>query len=105
MPGVERRLVWSAEAEADLDRIWDYLASEATLDAADRRLREIGQSARRLRQSPFLGKPRDELAAGLRSLSVPRHVIFYRVAPTTIEVARVIDARRDIDAIFRGRRG
>jgi toxin ParE1/3/4 len=100
MPTVERQLVWSPQAEADLYGIWEFLAREGTLDAADRRLRDIDRTAQLLRRSPYAGRQREELAPQLRSFSVPPHVVFYRIGPTTIEIVRVVDARRNLDAIF-----
>jgi plasmid stabilization system protein ParE len=48
-----------------------------------------------------LWRPRDEVRPGLRSVVANPHVVFYRVnADGLAEVVRVIDGRRDIDAIF-----
>jgi plasmid stabilization system protein ParE len=37
---------------------------------------------------------------GLRSVSVSRYVVFYRVTKIAVEIVRVLDERRDVDAIF-----
>ena len=50
-----------------------------------------------LRNSPGAGKPRDEIDAGLRSLPVRRHVIFYREKKTIIEIVRILHDEMDPD--------
>jgi plasmid stabilization system protein ParE len=37
---------------------------------------------------------------GIRCVSVSRHVVFYRVTKIAVEIVRVLDERRDVDAIF-----
>jgi toxin ParE1/3/4 len=49
-----------------------------------------------------LGRHRDELAAGIQSFPVGRYIIFYRVGPGAIEIARVLHGARDIESIFEG---
>jgi plasmid stabilization system protein ParE len=43
---------------------------------------------------------RDELLAGIRSVSVKPYVIFYRVQPDAVEIFRVLHDRRDVAAIL-----
>jgi toxin ParE1/3/4 len=47
-----------------------------------------------------MGRPRDELAVGLRSLPVGDYLVFYRSGKDGIEVARILSGYRDLDAIF-----
>ena len=58
------------------------------------------QTAKRLEQHSLMGRPREELAPGLRSILAHPHVLFYRVADQTVEIARVLHERRDLAAIF-----
>jgi plasmid stabilization system protein ParE len=90
----DRRLVWSPEARNDLASIFDYLETHASTVIAERKSREIENAARRLVEWPLTGRPRPTLRSGLRSWPVPR------VSATSVEIVRVIDGRRDIDAIF-----
>jgi toxin ParE1/3/4 len=96
----DRIIVWSADAERDINDIWDYLAVEATVLVADAAVRAVFRACHRLEGYPFLGRPRDELIPGMRSVLAPPYVVFYRVAGLNIEVVRVLHQRRDIDAIF-----
>ncbi len=47
-----------------------------------------------------MGRPRDELAEGLRSFSVGRYVMFYRAIPEGVEIVRVLHGARDLGPIF-----
>jgi toxin ParE1/3/4 len=100
MVETEYELVWSPESEQDLLDIWAYSARRWSLEVADRRLEAINASCERLRQSPFSGRARDELRRGLRSVVIRPHVVFYRVAERNVDIVRVLDGRRDLDAIF-----
>jgi toxin ParE1/3/4 len=96
----ERDIVWSADAERDIDGIWDYLAAEASTRVADEAVRDLFRTCDRLVDHAFLGRPRNELIPGLRSILSHPHIIFYRVTGSNIEVVRVLHQRRDIEAIF-----
>jgi toxin ParE1/3/4 len=88
------------QAEADLDKAWDYLA-ERNLRAADQLIDGILKRARLHAQFPLMGRPRDDLVSGLRSFAVASHVIFYRLAGGTIEILRILHGARDIDSIMK----
>jgi toxin ParE1/3/4 len=51
-------------------------------------------------EHPLIGRKRDEVRPGLRSLVSHPNVIFYRVRNDIPEIVRVLDGRRDIDSIF-----
>jgi toxin ParE1/3/4 len=88
-------------AELDLLEIWFYIAEDNDR-AADRFLDLLDQKCRHLADFPESGRKREDLAPNLRSLPVKRYVIFYRPTSKGIEVARVLSAYRDAEAIFRG---
>ena len=96
----KERLVWSADAEDDLLSIWRYGADEWSPTAADNHLREIYSACERFLDNSKLGKSRDELRAGVRSILVAPHVVFYRTSTTTVEILRVMHQREDIEIIF-----
>jgi toxin ParE1/3/4 len=100
MAGTERRLIWSQPADFDLLDIWSYLAEQASSDTADRQLRTIVTACERLAARPLLGRPRNELVQGMRSIVVRPYLVFYRVGDATVEIIRVLHGRRDLDAIF-----
>lgn len=96
----KRPVIWSAEAEQDVTDIWNYWARQASPAVADDLLRAVGRAIARLQEWPFSGRKRDELIAGLRSAGARPNVIFYRLKDGRVEIVRVLDGRRDIDAIF-----
>ena len=95
-------------AKADLREIKQY--TEQTWGAAQARryLDEFRARVTLLRQRSRLGRPREELGAGLRSLPSRAHVIFYKDMDDRIEVVRVLhasmDARRHLKVVARPRR-
>jgi toxin ParE1/3/4 len=89
----------SVHAQADLEEIWLYIAQDSPV-AADRFVDRILQTCQKLMQAPRVGRSRDDLASGLRSLPFEKYIIFYRLAPSGIEVARVLSGYRDLDVLF-----
>jgi toxin ParE1/3/4 len=69
------------EAEADLDSIWYYVASQSgSMEVADRLIDALTERFYLLASYPQLGRRRDEdLRPGLRSFPVGEYVIIYRV--------------------------
>ncbi len=51
-------------------------------------------------RSATLGRPRDELLAGLRSLPFKGYVIFFWYLQDGVDIVTIIHGHRDIDAIF-----
>ena len=93
MPKVLRK------AEADLIEIWIYIALDSPT-SADKLLDEIDEKSRKLADSPFIGKTRDELGSNIRSLPIGNYVLFYQPIVDGIEIIRVLHGARDIDALF-----
>ena len=93
------------EAEADLDDIWYFLATESgNADVADRFIESLSQRFLLLARHPHLGRRRDDdLVPGVRSFPLGRYVILYRVeANGDVLIVRVIPGDRDIPALIRG---
>lgn len=70
MPEAGRRIVWAPKAKQDLLNVWRYFARVASPEIADKLLRDINLAAERLGERPLLGRAREELLSGLRSVSV-----------------------------------
>jgi toxin ParE1/3/4 len=87
-------------AVKDLDAIWLYIARDS-IDAAQRMIERIERAAARLAQMPGMGRSREELQPGLRSISVGNYLIFYRRIPGGIEVLHVYHGARNIEELFR----
>jgi len=91
-----RRLVLSAAADADLRRIaahtereWGEILKRRYLAALQRRLLD-------LRDRPEIGRPRNDVRTGIRSIASGRHVIFYSATSETIDVLRVLHDAMDV---------
>jgi toxin ParE1/3/4 len=100
MAGRKSRVTWSPEALDDIDRLWDYYAGTAGRITADKILREVARIITTLDDFPLAGRSRDEIRAGLRSLSASPQVVFYRLKDDRPEIVRVLDGRQDIEEIF-----
>jgi toxin ParE1/3/4 len=98
--GIKRPLIWSQEALADLESIWDFYIGAAGQRTAENVVREVVETCGLIEAHPLAGRARDEVRPGLRSLISHRNIIFYRIRDDGPEIVRVLDARRDIDAIF-----
>lgn len=49
---------------------------------------------------PGIGRRRDDLAPGLRSISYANYLIFYRPIDDGIEIVRVLHGSRDLPSQF-----
>jgi toxin ParE1/3/4 len=95
------KLVFRPEAEADLADIYDHIAADSPA-RAKRFVALLRERCGALRQHPRMGRTRDELRPGLRSLPVERYLVIYRVREGAVEVAAVIHGSRDVAALFPG---
>lgn len=86
-------------ALSDLAEIWDYIADDSET-RADVFVATIDTKFQTLAIQPGIGRLRDELATGLRSLPVGRYVIFYLSLANGVEIIRVLHGARDIDNLF-----
>ena len=87
-------------AVADLAEIWAYIALDSpdNTDLFIDRIFRICQQG--LASNPRLGRTREELSPGLRSLVFESYVIFYHPMPNGVAVVRVLHGMRDIESIF-----
>jgi toxin ParE1/3/4 len=89
-------IVHLPQAEEDLIRIWRYIA-EDNEGAADRLLDRVADIARKFAAHPEAGRPRPELAAGLRSFVIGNYALFYLTNRTQFVIVRVLSRYMDID--------
>jgi toxin ParE1/3/4 len=86
-------------AEADLDGIWDYIATNDP-DRADGFVRKLTNKLGMLANNPLIGAQREEYFSGLRVFPVERYLVFYLPLDDGIQVIRILHASRDIDVDF-----
>jgi toxin ParE1/3/4 len=94
------KIVWSTEAEEDLVSIWRYTADEWSAAAADQQIQDVWTTCEMLLGYSKLGRPRDELLPGVRSIVTDPHVLFYRISTGAIEILRVLHQREDVEYVF-----
>jgi toxin ParE1/3/4 len=90
-----RQLIRSDAAERDLEEILDYL-NEHSPPAAERFVAELATRCQLLTTQPFIGRARDDLRAGLRSIVVGNYVVFFLPTDDQIQIRRVIHGARNI---------
>lgn len=91
----------SLAARQDLIDIWLTIALDNEA-AADLMLDRIEDAIRRLADFPQLGPSREDLFFGARVILRRPYLVIYRFQsePRQVDIVRVIDARRDLEAIF-----
>jgi len=96
------KVLRSAEAEEDLYDIWFYIAVENKSKAnADKFIRVLDDTFKRLAKNPKIGKSREEIYSTLRSFPKGRHTIFYFPIADGVKIIRVLSSYRDIEPLFK----
>lgn len=93
------QLKFRPSALVDLEEIYDYIAADNPMAAADF-IAVLREKCERLKESPRIGRERSEVRAGLYSFPVRRYVIFYRIEGRVLEIVNVLHSARDIQAFF-----
>ena len=102
---MSRQAQVSHEAKADLREIRDHVAA-FNVEAAKKLTRQIAETFDNLGDMPMVGRERDDLAVGLRSLVVGKYIVIYRLPEDKVEIvrdlhgARALHGARDIPSFF-----
>jgi len=98
---VNRNFVFTPEAEADILAIWERIADETSIKAADRVIARIYDECEKLAEMPGKGHYREELLDQRhRFWSIWSYLIVYRWEATPIHVIAIVHGARDLDAFF-----
>ena len=73
---MNRRVRVSRQAKADLDEIWEYVAEEQSIEAANRLVDSITDVLPLFGRQPGAGRRRDEFEPGARSFPVGNYIIY-----------------------------
>ncbi len=84
------KIVKSPHAESDLENIWLYSFEKWGEKQADHYYDALLNGINHLAENPLLGKSRDQIRQGYRSLQINRHVIYYRIQADIIDIVRVL---------------
>jgi toxin ParE1/3/4 len=95
------KVVFRPEAISDLQRIFIYIAeSSASETVASRFVDRIKARCSRIGSVPYGGRPRDDLAAGLRTVPFEHSaVIAYRIT-SAVEITNIFYGGRDYEALY-----
>lgn len=86
----------SQEADNDLDEIFDYTAEQFGIEQAIKYLSGFDVMFENLCSNPNLGRKRNEIRKGLRSISHISHMVFYRILEDRLRIVRILHASKDI---------
>mgnify|MGYP006381680409 CR=1 FL=1 len=92
-------VILSIEAEVDLLEITSFISSgdEAI---ARRFVYGLMESLDLLSEYPEMGRKRDDLKRGLRSINFNRYLVLYRIEDDVVKVVRIVHGARDIASLF-----
>ncbi len=90
-----RKIRKQALAEADLIEIWIYSYEQWGEAQAERYLDELENGINQLAAHPELGRRCDHIRQGYRAIQINRHIVYFKVTPSAIQVIRVLHARMD----------
>lgn len=83
-------------AYEDLEAIWEYTRKTWSIEQADKYYTEITDAFESLRNNPKIGKSANHIRKGYNSLKINKHLIFYKVCETEIDIIRILHAQMDI---------
>lgn len=90
------RLVFSPDADADLEQIGDFIAKDYP-DAAISFVERLRQRCRDLLQFPMSGRRREDLKPGYRSVTEGYYIILYHLPKENeLLIVRVLHSKRDL---------
>jgi plasmid stabilization system protein ParE len=89
------------EAEADLDELWYYVATNGSVEIADRLVDSLTTRFFLLGRYPRAGRRRDDLRPGTRSFSVGGYLVFYRLDGEDALIQRVVRGSRELEPLLR----
>ncbi|WP_022665343.1 type II toxin-antitoxin system RelE/ParE family toxin [Desulfospira joergensenii] len=84
-------------AKSDLTDIWNYTVETWGEVRAEKYLQDIGDKLNQLAANPGLGKQRPEIATGYYSFPVRKHIIFYLISDSYIDIIGILHGKMDID--------
>jgi toxin ParE1/3/4 len=91
-------------ARADLDKIWNYLAKQQSVEAAQRVIESLTDRFSFLARYPGSGRNRPEFLEGVRGFPVGNYRIYYRQeAKGIVRILYVRHSARDESKLFGAR--
>jgi toxin ParE1/3/4 len=96
-----KRIRLSQSAEADLDEIWAYYATQsANFEVADKQIESLELTFRLLGRNPSAGRARSDIEKGVRCLPSNSYLVYYKVMRSDLVILRVLHGMRNQNAAF-----
>jgi len=83
-------IIKSPDAETDLENIWLYSFEQWNEEQADRYHDQLIEGLENLKANPKIGKSRESIREGYRSIQINHHIIYYRLDDEIIDIIRVL---------------
>ena len=93
------KLQYSHLAEMDLAEIGLFISEDSPINARNF-IEKIKQKCSMLAEMPRLGREYTELGSGLYGFPIQNYIVFYEITDEGIVIARVLNAKRNIPALF-----
>lgn len=93
MPALQ--LIIAPAAKTDLKEIYQYGLRQWGQARSDSYLETLKSKFWSLTEQPLMATERPELLAGIRSLTIESHVLFYRTSASSVEIIRILHSRQD----------
>lgn len=90
----------SSDADHDMNDIFDYSIEEFGRKQAFDYAAKLHALFLKLTEQPEIGRRRNEIKIGLRSIPVGEHIVFYRILKNKIRILRVLHGRKDVPRHF-----
>lgn len=87
----------SPEAIKDLLTIRAHTQNKWGIQQTQKYIDALEIKCEKLARSPHIGRERPEIKPGYRSITEGKHVIFYRVGVSGIDILRILHGRMDIE--------
>jgi len=92
------RVVFTVQAEQDLEEIGDYIAADNPARAVSF-VREIREHCVKIANSPLAYVARPELGDGIRTCAHGRYVIVFQPSSEEVLIVRILHGARDISVL------
>tara|TARA_B100001146_G_C16166781_1_gene428229 strand:+ start:631 stop:933 length:303 start_codon:yes stop_codon:yes gene_type:complete len=94
------QIILSPRAQADLKNVRAYTVSTYGDDQTKKYLSLLEDGINQLLDNSEIGRNRDDVKLGYRSLNIEKHIIFYKIKKTDIHILGVIHSRMDVTNQF-----
>lgn len=93
---LQYQIIVSPQAQRDIEDIRSYTVQSWGANQADIYLGKIEDAFYSLLDNPEIGRERNDVKAGYRSIVIEKHVLFYKIKKSEIYILGIPHARMDV---------